>query len=184
LDEAAAAELAYRVIDYARKKNAVLLVVTSPRTSRTVTNALARMIAPPDVLHIWSPDLPGPYRRVLAEAGEIIVTSDSVSMAADAVATGKPVSIYRLPRRWTLAQGAVEKLYRWVMIDEANAWLKPLDWVFTSGLLEPCPDRVLLFDRLFAEGRVGWFGSAPPGQTSTKSSDLDIASAALEALFK
>jgi uncharacterized protein len=184
LDEPVAAELACRAIDYARKSNASLVVLTSPRTTRTVTKALAKIITPPNALHIWTEHAPSSYRQLLAQADEIIVTSDSVSMAADAVATGRPVSIYPLPRRWNLGQAIAERLYRSSSGDPGRmSLLKPLGWIFRSGLVEVCPDRPLLFDRLVAEGRVAWFGFGPASNTGKPSRDLARARAAVESLF-
>jgi uncharacterized protein len=185
LDETAARELVSRAIHQARKTSAELVVLTSPRTSPRVADTLAKAIVPPDVLQIWSEDAPSPYGQVLAEADEFIVTSDSVSMAADAVATGKPVSIYRLPRRWSFAQALAEKLYRSTSSEVGrSSWRKPLRWIFTSGLIEVCPDRPLLFDRLAAEGRVAWLGSGRAARPGTALGDLDTARAAIERLFE
>jgi mitochondrial fission protein ELM1 len=184
LDETAAHELVSRAIHHARKRRAQLTVLTSPRTSSRVADVLAMTIVPPDVLHVWTKDAPSPYRQVLAEADEIIVTSDSVSMAAEAVATGNPVWIYRLPRRWNFGQALAERLYRSTSGDPGRSpWLKRFGWVFTSGLIEACPDRPLLFDRLAAEGRVAWLGSERAAQQRPSLRDLDMARAAIERLF-
>ncbi|MDZ7826043.1 MAG: ELM1/GtrOC1 family putative glycosyltransferase [Gammaproteobacteria bacterium] len=50
-------------------------------------------------LHAWhrDADRANPYRAWLAEGGGFVVTADSVSMIAEAVATGRPVWIASLP---------------------------------------------------------------------------------------
>jgi hypothetical protein len=46
-------------------------------------------------------------------------------------------------------------------------WLagrKRAAWLFDRGIFEVRPDRRLLFDNLAAQGRLHWFGEAPPSQ--------------------
>jgi hypothetical protein len=64
------------------KKGGSLIPVGSPRSSREVIAATAPQL-----------DNPPRYPVLLADADEIYVTGDSVSMISDAVATGKPVGI-------------------------------------------------------------------------------------------
>ncbi len=73
-----------------------LLVTVSRRTERAPTEALRRSLA----------DLPGrfhdgtganPYFGFLGAADAIVVTCDSVNMASEAAATGKPVHVFELP---------------------------------------------------------------------------------------
>src|SRR5438874_584456 len=101
-----------------------------PRTAGGAAAALARAVAAPHLIHIWRATGDNPYRQFLGLADHIIVTSDSPSMTADALATGKPVSIYQLPQRWTLPNRIVEWLYRltWGRADgSASAfWLRPV----------------------------------------------------------
>lgn len=164
LDGEAAAVLARDLLAHAQKSGGTLLVVTSPRTGAAAGQALMRAIPPPHIVHLWREGEDNPYRRFLASADAIVVTSDSVSMVADALATGKDVSVYRLPRRWTFTHGLTERLFdRLSAAPQCPVWLRPVKFVFDKGLIEARADRPRLFDRLVAEGRLSWFGEAGAG---------------------
>lgn len=75
--------------DIAHKGGSVI-PVSSPRSSREVIAATGPHL-----------DNPPSYRVLLADADEIYVTGDSVSMISDAVATGKPVGIIPAERTAT-----------------------------------------------------------------------------------
>lgn len=161
LDGEAAAALARDLLAQAQKCDGTLLVVTSPRTSAAAGEALARAIPAPHIVHLWRKEGDNPYRRFLACADAIVVTGDSVSMVADALATGKDVSVYRLPRRWTFTHGVTERLFERVSAGpHCPWWLRPVKILFDKGLIEARADRPRLFDRLVAEGRLRWFGEA------------------------
>jgi uncharacterized protein len=163
LDEKSAGALAHALLDQVRKVGGTLLVTTSPRTGAAAARALAERIPPPHIVWEWRADAAAsnPYRRFLALADRIIVTSDSVSMLADALVTKKTVSVYRLPRKWRLR----DRLSDW-LIDRTWArphcpfWLTPAKWLFDQGLIEARADRTFLIDRLVAEERLAWFGEA------------------------
>lgn len=69
-----------------------LLVSLSRRTSGPARAVLERELKPHAALW-WDGEGPNPYLRMLAAAEHILVTADSVSMATEAAATGKPVHI-------------------------------------------------------------------------------------------
>ncbi len=162
LDGEAASELARDLLAHAQRTGGTLLVVTSPRTGEAAGATLARAIPAPHIVHRWRKGEDNPYRRFLALADEIVVTSDSVSMVADALATQKTVSVYRLPRKSTLKDRVVEWLFPRVWGEApCPLWLKPAKWLFDVGLIEARADRPRLFARLIAEGRLGWFGAGP-----------------------
>ncbi|CAN5202971.1 hypothetical protein BH10PSE7_BH10PSE7_13980 [soil metagenome] len=146
LDAAVAGEMAAALLKHAGATGGTLAVVTSPRTSNPVKVALARRLFAP---HRLEADGTG-YWRLLAMADEIIVTSDSVSMVADALSAGKPVSIYRLPLQASLG----EWLY--------GTGFRPISWLFDKGVIEAPADRRRLFSKLVAAGRLRWFGEDAP----------------------
>ncbi len=76
-----------------------LLVSTSARTPISTIRLLDNLEAPH---HLWRWGEPNnPYQDYLASADALIVTSDSASMFADALATSKPVLIFDLSdSRW------------------------------------------------------------------------------------
>jgi mitochondrial fission protein ELM1 len=82
---------------------------TPPETLATMRRALARF---PHFIWDGAPvaGLANPYFGLLGLADVILVTEDSVNMAAEAALTGKPVHILALPRRRGL--GAASKFDR------------------------------------------------------------------------
>ena len=182
LDAAAAERLSAEVLAHAAHKNAKLDVVTSPRTPAAAIDVLQRLIAAPHRLGIFGRG-ENRYKAALAEASEIIVTSDSVSMVADALASGKPVSVYPLPQ----ALNAKWKLGSWLYRSSVEAPLPlmgPVRWLFDKGVIEVAPDRRKLLTRLVAEGRLGWFGEATPAaQPGAAQRDLARAVQSLRELF-
>ena len=149
LDEAAASALAREAVARAKQQGASLLVVTSPRTGAAVERELTRAIGKDAYLNLWSQEGGSDcYLACLQLADRFIVTSDSISMTTEALLTGKPVEIYRLPQQLTAVQQAVSWFTQGgkTMLGET---------VLNSGLLEKRPERQRLFDRL------GQFGHAP-----------------------
>jgi mitochondrial fission protein ELM1 len=72
------------------------LVTTSRRTPAEVIEALRAWASRrPSIL--WSGEGPNPYLGFLGAAQAIVVTGDSVNMAGEAAATGKPVYVFALP---------------------------------------------------------------------------------------
>ncbi len=69
-----------------------LLVVTSRRTDAATRAALRDGLAGRKA-QVWTGDGENPYLGFLALADALVVTSDSVNMASEACATGKPVYI-------------------------------------------------------------------------------------------
>lgn len=148
LDTDVARKMAANVLAYAADQKLILNAVTSPRTSSAVIQVFVDTITQPHKVFIWSKDSENSYQKCLADAAEIIVTSDSVSMLADGLAADKPVQVYRLPHRFTVLQRVVEWIFkRW-----------PTSFIFRSGIIEPATDRWLLIDRLVAKKHVNWFG--------------------------
>ena len=114
-------------------------------------HALAAEIAVPAEILLWSKQKgPNPYRSFLAAAGRFIVTSDSVSMAMEVLATGKPVSLYRLPQHLGLRHSLIERLH-------AAGIRAPFD----RGWMETRPDRDRFFADLIAEGSLAIFPNSP-----------------------
>ncbi|MCA3554820.1 ELM1/GtrOC1 family putative glycosyltransferase [Aestuariivirga sp.] len=182
-DGAAAERLAADALAHAARTGATLDAVTGPRTPPDAIAVLERRITAPHRLSIFGRG-GNRYLEALAGAAAIIVTSDSVSMAADALASGKPVSVYCLPQ----ALNAKWKLGSWLYrnaVEVRQPLLAPVRWLFDAGVIEVAPDRRKLFARLVAEGRLGWFGeAAPPPQPGAARRDLEIAIESLRKLMR
>lgn len=74
------------------RTGAALRVSLSRRTSAAARAVLEAELKPHAALW-WDGEDPNPYLSMLAAADHILVTADSVSMATEAAATGKPVHI-------------------------------------------------------------------------------------------
>ncbi|MGD9668382.1 MAG: mitochondrial fission ELM1 family protein [Hyphomicrobiaceae bacterium] len=73
---------------------ASFMVTTSRRTPDAVAEAVSQALQPfPHVLYSGEGD--NPYARFLAKADAVVVTADSVSMTGEALATGRPVYVFR-----------------------------------------------------------------------------------------
>ena len=71
-----------------------LLVTGSPRTPDAVMDALESTLAAPYYLYRWGDGGDNPYQGLLALADAFVVTGESMSMLAEAAATGKPLYIF------------------------------------------------------------------------------------------
>ena len=91
----------------------------------------------------WSAGKGNPYRALLHLADRFIVTSDSISMLAEALRTGKPVDVYQLPVR----HGARLPLERW-----------PFSLLVRKGYLATRRDVSSFVARLIDNKHVGVLG--------------------------
>ncbi|HSM95533.1 MAG TPA: mitochondrial fission ELM1 family protein [Rhizomicrobium sp.] len=73
-----------------------LMVTVSRRTGTQNVARIASALKGSDA-YFWDGEGENPYLGVLAWADAFLVTADSVNMACDAAATGKPVHIFPLP---------------------------------------------------------------------------------------
>lgn len=94
-----ALQLVGEMTEWAERKNARLLVVTSRRTGSR-TDTLRKNLSESALLYEWQPDdSMNPYDLALRHADALLVTGESESMLADAVYSGKPVLIWPLKER-------------------------------------------------------------------------------------
>jgi mitochondrial fission protein ELM1 len=182
LDRATAARLAEDALALAARRDRLLSVQTSPRTPRDAIGIFEAAIRPPHRLGIFGRG-ENRYAETLAEASEIVVTSDSISMLSDALASGRPVSVYPLPQALNLKWRAGEWLHRHA-VEAPSPLFTPVRWLFDAGLVEAAADRRRLHARLVAEKRLVWFGAEPlPPQQGAGARDLETAVQSLRALM-
>ena len=101
------AEALHKVCEAAATElGAQVLVTTSRRTPRDVTEHLSRTLKPAD----WCPffiapnaasALTDPYQAILALSDLLIVTADSFSMVCEAASSGRPVIVLTLSQKGT-----------------------------------------------------------------------------------
>jgi uncharacterized protein len=153
-----------------------VLATTSARTGAEATEVFESALAAPAYLHSWKPGAAdNPYRALLALADEIVVTGDSISMLAEATATGKPVFIFDLggmrqsgPRPLTSARDRRSLLHLLLMRTAPKRMRRDI--------------RILL-QRAVADGRAAWLGDPPPPGRPASGEDLARAVAAVRRLF-
>ncbi|WP_051432284.1 mitochondrial fission ELM1 family protein [Rhodovibrio salinarum] len=124
-----------------------LMVTTSPRTEEGRLPDLQTSCA--TLVYRWHAQSgrDNPMDAFLDKADRIVVTGDSVSMLARAVATGKPVTVVPVPRRAPYSSRAGAGL------DLLRLWQRGLA---NAPLLTPPPDPDAVFEALVADGRAAW----------------------------
>ena len=171
-----AARLARLVGTRAQQAQGSVLATTSARTGSEAADAFESALAAPAYLHRWTRDAAeNPYRALLALADEIVVTGDSLSMLAEATATGKPVFIFDLggmrdagPRPLSAARDRRSLLH--------------------LVLMRVAPKRMrrdirILLQRAVADGRAAWLGDSTSRGRAAGSEDLARSAEAVRRLF-
>ncbi len=79
-----------------------LLLTTSARTPPRSADALLQHLNAPGYVFRWPSKEPSPFRGLLACGDEFVVSADSMSMLAEASATGRPVFLFDFANKgWT-----------------------------------------------------------------------------------
>jgi mitochondrial fission protein ELM1 len=89
-----ARELARQAAALVAKERGSVLVTTSGRTPARSADALVAALPSAGFVHRWPAPADNPYRGLLACGDAFVVTADSMSMLAEACATGKPVYLF------------------------------------------------------------------------------------------
>jgi uncharacterized protein len=79
-----------------RQAGVGLAITPSRRTPLAVRALLAEAFAGDTRVFLWNLEGENPYRAILALADRLVVTTDSVSMVSEAIATGHPVELLDL----------------------------------------------------------------------------------------
>ncbi len=158
-DAKAAARLGREASELAHRLGGSVLVSTSARTKPAAVDALFAAIDAPACLHRWSPgDSQNPYLGFLGLADRIIVTADSISMIAEASATGKPVQMFdfgsgHVPMRADVAVDQDQPL-----LAQMRGRLYELYMQLPRFSLNRSRDLRIVHRALLATGRVSWTG--------------------------
>ena len=121
--------------------------MASPRTEYDVLDVLASHLENCSAkFYSWNHSA-NPYQATLVLADRIVVTSDSMSMVGEAIFSGKPVSIFRLPVSWLFPSWSAKR--------GLAAWLS------RQGLLQAPRNMVAAIDSLIAQGYVTPLGGEP-----------------------
>ncbi|WP_348760849.1 ELM1/GtrOC1 family putative glycosyltransferase [uncultured Salinisphaera sp.] len=120
LDAETAARLTRTISAQVQAAGGHLAILNSRRTSREATAAIDRARGPASTLVDWAEHTSGaanPYLGYLAHADRLVVTGESESMLAEAIATGRPVYIAPLPEA---DPGPRRRLADWVVAQAAR----------------------------------------------------------------
>lgn len=147
LDAETARRMGEEVRTFAAAAGGSVFAFTGPGLGETATGALVTGLGEASHLHWWRPgsrddDL---YLAFLAAADAIVVTGESETMLADAVATGKPVYIYPPSER---RPGLTRRIEEAVL---ARSQSRPLN---RRGTVRPQQGREYLCARLIERGIV------------------------------
>ncbi len=134
-----------------------LTLIASRRTGDEETAALARGLNGKGTLIAWKPDVSVPYLSYLAAADVLVVTGDSESMLAEALATPSPVYLYRLPERRLKVKKRLKVALRTIIyatLKERGLYAK---WVHQGITLPPPRDYAVLHEKLEGLGHLRQF---------------------------
>jgi mitochondrial fission protein ELM1 len=161
----AAARLGREATQLARAEGGSLLVTTSARTSEAATQALEAAIGVPSYIHRWKrTGGDNPFHAFLGLASRIVVTADSISMMAEAIASRKPVLLFDIedgPFAMRAEEGPAERL-------------PPIGWRGRSAgatlfrlLINHAPPRFsrdlrIVQRDLVRGGHAQWLNNTPP----------------------
>jgi hypothetical protein len=169
------AELGRRLQRFIAAYGGSILLSDSARTPPGVIDALLREYDGPAFVHRVGVARENPYLGFLAVADRFVVTADSVSMVAEACATGRPVYVYA-PLGGN-AGWLDPAIWRWrPLVHRVSHWLGPR---------RMRRDVVQLLRGLIEAGRTRWFDddAEPFAPTTAHSDDLAQAVARVRALF-
>ncbi len=158
-DAQAAARLGREASELARSLGGSVLVSTSARTKPAAVDALFAAIDAPACLHRWSAaDSQNPYFGFLGLADRIIVTADSISMIAEASATGRPVQMFDFGSGGVPMREDAELDAGQSMLSRVRGWFYEAYLQLPRGRLNRSRDLRIVHQALLATGRVTWSG--------------------------
>jgi mitochondrial fission protein ELM1 len=171
----------------ARELGGSLLVTTSARTHAWTTDALFAAIDVPAYCYRFEPNAAeNPYFGFLACADRIIPTADSVSMMAEACATGRRVYLYDTGEGTTAMHDGGARVPvgepLW-LFDKAHRKAFVYRQTMLYGPRRLTRDIRIVQRRLVESGRAAWLGEGDPAGAPPPLRDLERAVARVRALF-
>jgi mitochondrial fission protein ELM1 len=185
-DGESGARLARDVNALASKSGGSALVTTSARTPREAIEALFAGIRVPAFLYRWRPDdRDNPYFAFLALADQLVVTADSVSMMAEACATGRPVFFFDTGEgRFSMRERAGGGPPWWRCFDRQHLNAVAYRIGMRYGPTRITRDIRIVQRLLVQSGRAAWLGEGYPSASPPPLLDVERAAARVRALFE
>lgn len=172
MDETFSRRMIGDIVAASAKAGGSLAIVTSRRTPATIIN-LVKAEAPRAHLHEWRAQAKtNPYLTYLAHADFLVVTGESESMLAEAVATGHPLTIYPLPAK---APGLKLKFAR-ILRRTASAkglFARLCASLLRAGWITPPRDLAILHRRITEGGMGALFDGAINRAPPLKNHEID-----------
>ncbi len=169
-----------------RNEGGSVLVTNSARTPEQAYAALLSALDAPLSAFRWGdPAEENPYQAYLALADRLVVTGESMSMLAEASATGQPLYIFDLSDCPAGGAGVSGDCRPW-WLHRHNLRYKPLSHHLAMALAPRRMRRDVsrIQERLVASGRAVWVGQEwKDGGTRRQESDVERAAARVRALF-
>jgi mitochondrial fission protein ELM1 len=169
LDPQTATRMGDEVGRFAQQAGGTVLAVTSRRSGRDVEEALEAGLGASGCVDHWEASRhENPYLAYLALADAIVVTGDSESMLAEAVATGRPVYIYPVPTRplglysrfaemvTRIAYSRPKKAKGTVRPQQGREYLCAR--MIERAVVRPPRDLDVMCEQLVRHGHARWFG--------------------------
>ncbi len=145
-----------------------LTLIASRRTGEEETAALARGLSGKGTLIAWKPGVSVPYLSYLAAADVLVVTGDSESMLAEALATSSPVYLYKLPEKALGAKkhfAAALRTFLYASLKERTLYAK---WIHHGSMLPPPRDYTALHRKLEELGQLRYFAPGVALETTKR----------------
>lgn len=185
----AASRLGHAVTELARAEGGSLLVTTSARTGAAAAQALQQALGVPSYIHRWARGGgDNPFHAFLDLGSRIVVTADSISMMAEAIASRKPVLLFDI-EDGPYAMRAEERP------THVEGHLPPIGWRGRSTsatlfrlLINHAPPRFsrdlrIVQRDLVKGGHARWLGEAPPFAPPPAPDELGRTVARIRQLF-
>ena len=184
LDRESASRLAREAKALAEAEGATLLVSTSARTAPEAVEALQAALPDARLFYRWQPDDPAnPYLGILGLADLLVVTGESISMATEACATGKPVFLFDLGRSWFSMRRPARLPSLWELLADFDRRAVIYRLALNFGPARLVRDLQVISARLVEGARAAWLGDPPPRGDAPALRDLERAAEAVEKLF-
>lgn len=139
LNDTAAAELAQAINAQVRRTGGSAWVLDSPRTPAAAMTVIEQNLEVPSCISRWR-DGERLYGTLLGLADRLIVTADSASMLTEALLTGRPVQLFKLPVQPDLKWRIASAWRRAAMRAPSSAIARAYEVAVNLGLLTSVRD--------------------------------------------
>ncbi len=152
-----ASRMAMELAQWVSSAGGTLTLIASRRTGEKERVALERGLKDRGKLIAWKPGGGVPYLSYLAAADVLVVTGDSESMLAEALATPSPVYLYRLPERSPTAKKRFKVVLRTTSYTYMRSRKWYAKWIHCGMVLPPPRDYSALYAKLEGLGQLQYF---------------------------